>query len=215
MTEQGQFIIVLDSISRENEGDLIIAAEDITTEKMGFMIRYTSGLICCPISSTIATHLSLPQMVLDNTEMDGTAYTISIDAVHADMTTGISAHDRALTCRALASPVSTNTSFRRPGHVFPLQARDKGVLERSGHTEATIEFCKLAGKRPAGALSELIVDGEEVCKKSERKEAGMMRRDECLRFGREWGIRVCTIEALQEYVRGKKKKDVNGIAVAG
>ena len=143
-------------------------------------------------------------MVLDNCEIDGTAYTVSIDAVHADMTTGISAHDRALTCRTLASPLSTDTSFRRPGHVFPLQARDKGVLERSGHTEATIEFCKLAGKRPAGALSELIVDGEKVLAKSERKEAGMMRRDECLRFGKDWGIKVCTIEALQEYLRTQK-----------
>ena len=175
------------------------------------MIRYTSGLICCPISSTIAAHLSLPQMVLDNTEIDGTAYTVSIDAVHPDMTTGISAHDRALTCRTLASPLSTNTSFRRPGHVFPLQARDKGVLERSGHTEATIEFCKLAGKRHAGAISELVIDGEKVLAKSERKEAGMMTRDGCLRFGKDWGIKVCTIEALQEYLR--TQKSVNGVAV--
>lgn len=199
--------MVLDSISRENEGDLIIAAEDMTTEKMGFMIRCTSGLICCPISSTIATRLSLPQMVLDNSEIDDTAYTVSIDAVHGDMTTGISAHDRAFTCRTLASPLSTTTSFRRPGHVFPLKARDRGVMERRGHTEATIELCKLAGKQPAGAISELITDGEKVRDKPERKEAGMMTRDGCLRFGKDWGIKVCTIEDLVEYLETQKSVD--------
>jgi len=206
-TELGQFIIVLDSTFRENEGDLMIAAEDVTSDRMGFMIRHTSGLICCPISSSLASELSLPQMVLDNTEIDGTAYTVSIDAAHGSlMTTGISAHDRALTCRTLASPLSTATSFRRPGHVFPLQARDKGVMERRGHTEATIEFCKLAGKRHVGAISELITDGEEVEGTTERREAGMMRRDGCLKFGKKWGIKVCTIEDLVEYLEIQKPK---------
>lgn len=187
-------------MSRENEGDLIIAAEDVTTEKMGFMIRHTSGLICCPVSSTLATCLSLPQMVLDNTEADGTAYTISVDASNAAMTTGISAHDRAWTCRTLASSSCTAASFRRPGHVFPLQARDRGVMERRGHTEATVDFCRLAGKRPAGAISELIADGEELEGRTERSDAGMLRRDGCLKFGKNWGIKVCTIEDLVEYL---------------
>ena len=112
--------MVFNSISRENKGDLIIEAEDITTEKVSFVMRYTSGLICCPISSTIDTRLSLPQMALENSEIDGTVYNVSVDAAHADMTTGISAHDRPLTCRTLASLLSTTTSFRRPRHVFPL-----------------------------------------------------------------------------------------------
>ncbi|MCJ1277039.1 hypothetical protein MMC21_004848 [Puttea exsequens] len=200
ITETGQFIIVLDSTSRENEGDLIIAAEDATADKMAFMIRHTSGLVCCPVSSTLATYLSLPQMVLNNTEIDGTAYTVSIDAAHKDMTTGISAHDRAFTCRSLASENSTESSFRRPGHVFPLRAKDKGVRERRGHTEATIEFCRLASKRPAGALCELVLDGEEVEGRPERRYGDMMRASGCLTFGRKWGIRVCTIDDLVEYV---------------
>ena len=209
-TENGHFIIVLDSPTRENEGDLIIAAQDLTPEKMAFMIRHTSGLICCPLSSTLASHLALPLMVPDsrNTEVDGTAYTVSVDAAAKQpdviMTTGISAHDRALTCRTLASPFATASSFRRPGHVFPLRARDRGVRERRGHTEATIEFCKLAGKRHVGALAELVDDGEEVGKRAERKKAGMMTRDKCLRFGMEWGIRVVTIEDLVDFIEMRK-----------
>lgn len=207
-TGNGEFIIVLDSVSRENEGDLILAAEDATTDKMAFMIRHTSGLVCCPVSSTLATHLALPQMVLNNTEVDGTAYTVSVDAAHASMTTGISAHDRALTCRALASSSSAAGSFRRPGHCFPLRARDQGVRERRGHTEATIDFCRLAGKRPAGALCELVLDGDEVEGRPERKNGDMMRADECLEFGKMWGIRVCTIDDLVEYM--ERQQLLNG-----
>ena len=136
--ENGHFIIVLDSPSRENEGDLIIAAEDVTEDKMGFMVRHTSGLLCAPLASSLTNELQLPQMVLENTEMDGTAYTLSVDYNHSSMTTGISAHDRALTCRMLAFPTSNFANFRRPGHLFPLRARDGGVKERKGHTEATI-----------------------------------------------------------------------------
>ena len=203
-TELGQFIIVLDSPSRENEGDLIIAAEDVSKDKMAFMVRHTSGLICAPVSSSLASSLALPQMVFNNTEIDGTAYTISVDALEADMTTGISAHDRALTCRTLALSSSSPASFRRPGHVFPLKAKDGGVRERRGHTEATIEFCKLAGKRPAGAICELVMEGEEVGGMTERREGGMMRRDGCLKFGRKWGIKVCTIEDLVDYLEREK-----------
>ena len=196
---------------RENEGDLIIAAEDVTTEKMAFMVRHTSGLICTPLASSLTANLSLPQMVLKNTEVDGTAYTVSVDSADAAITTGISAHDRALTCRMLASPCSQPGSFRRPGHVFPLRARDGGVRERRGHTEATIELCRLAGKWPAGALCELVEEGQEIKGQTEMAEVDMMRRDGCLRFGKKWGIKVCTIDDLVDYLeRYDADKEVNG-----
>jgi 3,4-dihydroxy 2-butanone 4-phosphate synthase len=140
-----------------------------------------------------------------------TAYTVSIDANNELTSTGISAHDRALTCRTLADPKCKPDDLRRPGHVFPLRARDGGVRERTGHTEAAVEFCRLAGKRPVGVISEMVVDGEEVAGKAIRKEPGMMRRDDCLAFGKKWGLKVCTIEALVEYVEAKEGKlDVNG-----
>ena len=175
------------------------------------MVRHTSGLICTPLSSAMTTALSLPQMVLENTEADGTAYTISVDSADAAMTTGITAHDRAFTCRMLASASSAPASFRRPGHVFPLRARDGGVRERRGHTETTIEFCRLAGKRPAGALCELVEEGKEIEGQTEMKEVDMMRRDGCLKFGRKWGIKVCTIDDLVEYLeRQDTASKVNG-----
>ncbi|KAL9068554.1 MAG: hypothetical protein Q9161_006099 [Pseudevernia consocians] len=207
----GEFIVVLDSTDRENEGDLIIAAEDVTTEKMAFMIRHTSGLICVPIPSHLTKTLDLPQMVLENADPNRTAYTLSVDASNPSITTGISAHDRALTCRKLASPSSTPTAFRRPGHVFPLRARDGGIRERKGHTEAAVEFCRLAGKRPAGVICELLEDGEEVEGLAERREGGMMRRDGCLKFGKRWGLKVCTIEDLVDYVDKEHRRiDMNG-----
>ena len=200
----GEFIVVLDSQDRENEGDLIVAAQDVTPEKMAFMIRYTSGLICTPLRSDMALSLALPQMVVENADPNRTAYTISVDSNHDSVTTGISAHDRALTCRMLASPHALSSSFRRPGHVFPLRARDGGVRERPGHTEAAIEFCRLAGKTPVGAISELVEDGEKVPGRAEMRQAGMMTRDSCLDFGKRWGLRVCTIEGLVEYVEKRE-----------
>ncbi|MCJ1253345.1 3,4-dihydroxy 2-butanone 4-phosphate synthase [Lignoscripta atroalba] len=209
---RGEFIVVLDSQDRENEGDLIIAAEAVTTEKMAFMIRYTSGLICAPMPPPTTSRLHLPQMVSENTDPNRTAYTISIDASHPSITTGISAHDRALTCRNLASSSSKPTSFRRPGHVFPLRARDGGVRVRAGHTEAAVEFCALAGMQPVGVICELVEDGEEVEGVAERKGGGMMRRDGCLEFGRRWGLRVCTIEDLVGYVEGREReRGINGV----
>lgn len=199
--KEGHFIVVLDSQDRENEGDLIIAAEDVTTEKMAFMIRHTSGLICTPIRSHLASSLSLPQMVIDNKDPNRTAYTISIDASDDSITTGISAHDRALTCRTLASSSVRTDSLRRPGHVFPLRARDGGVRERTGHTEAAVEFCRLAGKAEVGVICEMVEDGEEITGRAARREPGMMRRDACLKFGKRWGLKVCTIEDLVEYVK--------------
>ena len=209
----GEFIIVLDNEDRENEGDLVIAAEDLTTEKMAFMIRHTSGLICTPVTSRVAAALSLPQMVANNQDPNRTAYTISIDSNDQSITTGISAHDRALTCRTLANSDARPESFRRPGHVFPLQAREGGVLERIGHTEAAVEFCRLAGKAEAGVICEMVEDGEEVPGRPERTEPGMMRRDACLKFGRRWGLKCCTIENLVEYVRNERGgKTLNGHA---
>ncbi|KAK7892916.1 3,4-dihydroxy 2-butanone 4-phosphate synthase [Exophiala xenobiotica] len=207
----GEFIVVLDSQDRENEGDLIIAAQDITTEKMAFMVRYTSGLICAPITAKLAHELELPQMVVDNEDPNRTAYTISIDSNDASVTTGISAHDRALTCRTLASSKATAASFRRPGHVFPLKARDGGVLERTGHTEAAVEFCRLAGKAPAGVICEMVDDGEQIQGQAAMREPGMLRRDACLEFGRNWGLKVCTIEDLVEYVKHEKGLSANGV----
>ena len=144
----------------------------------------------------------LPQS--SNADPNLTAYTISIDASHPLITTGISAHDRALTVQTLASPSSIASSFRRPGHIFPLRAREGGIRERRGHTEAAIEFCQLAGMNPAAAICELVEDGKETAG-AERQGGGMMRRDACLEFGRRWGLRVCTIEDLVEYVEMEKK----------
>jgi len=206
----GEFVVVLDDQDRENEGDLIIAAQDMTTEKMAFMVRHSSGLICTPLTSALALSLSLPQMVVENEDPNRTAYTISIDSTDESVTTGISAHDRALTCRTLASSKVKAEDFRRPGHVFPLKARSGGVLERRGHTEAAVELCRLAGKAPVGVICEMVEDGEEVPGRAERKEGGMMRTDGCLAFGRNWGLKVCTIEDLVKFVEKEQKGAVNG-----
>ncbi|KAH1493392.1 hypothetical protein LV164_006953 [Aspergillus fumigatus] len=209
--KNGEFIIVLDSQDRENEGDLIIAAESITDSQMAFLVRFTSGLICAPITSEIARRLSLPQMVVENTDPKGTAYTISIDSSDPSVTTGISAQDRALTCRTLASPTARFEDFRRPGHIIPLEAKDGGVRERKGHTEAAVEFCRLAGKSPVGVIAELVEDGDLVEGIPEiRGNNGMMRRDGCLKFGKKWGIKVCTIEDLVEYLERTESPLPNG-----
>ena len=149
-------------------------------------------------------------MVQDNTESHRTAYTVSVDSSHPSVTTGISAHDRALTCRTLANPSSKPSSFRRPGHVFPLRARDGGVKVRTGHTEAAVDFCRLAGMQPAGVICEMVEDGEEMECLAERREGGMMRRDGCLKFGRKWGLKVCTIEDLVDHIE-HKEKGMNGV----
>lgn len=181
---------------------------------MAFMIRYTSGLICTPILPSLASKLDLPQMVTNNQDPNRTAYTISIDAESPETSTGISAHDRALTCRTLASKDVSKENFRRPGHIFPLRAKEGGVRERTGHTEAAVEFCRLAGKEPVGVISEIVDDGEVVEGQAIMKQPGMLRRDGCLAFGKKWELRVCTIEDLVKYVErteGKLgKKGVNG-----
>ncbi|KKK13198.1 hypothetical protein P175DRAFT_0444118 [Aspergillus ochraceoroseus IBT 24754] len=199
--KNGEFIVALDSQDRENEGDLIIAADSITDAQMAFLVRYTSGLICAPVSPEIATRLQLPQMVVENADPKGTAYTISVDANHPSITTGISAQDRSLACRILASPSARPEDLRRPGHIIPLQAKAGGVRQRKGHTEAAVELCRLAGKAPAAVIAELVEDGDVVEGVAEISGSnGMMRRDGCLKFGRKWGLKVCTIEDLVEYV---------------
>ena len=203
---QGEFIVVLDQQHRENEGDLFIPAEDLTPSKAAFMIRHTSGYICAPILPALAAKLELPQMVGHNLDPNRTAYTITIDAMEG-VTTGISAQDRSLTCRKLADPEARKETFRRPGHVVPLQAREGGVRTRAGHTEAAIEFCRLAGKQPVGAIAELVEDGEDVEGQAEQAgDFGMMRRDGCLAFAKKFGLRAVTIEDLIRYLDGVKGK---------
>jgi len=211
--KNGEFIIVLDDLSRENEGDLIIAASELTTEKMAFMVRYTSGVICAPMPPALTKHFDLPQMVNSNEDPNRTAYTVSVDASLPEITTGISAHDRALTCRTLASGTATKGDIRRPGHIFPLRAKEGGVRERIGHTEAGVEFCRLAGKPLVAAISELVQDLEPVEGQALIPDTGMMRRDGCLAFGKKFGLKVCTIEDLVAYVEkkdGKLVKQPNG-----
>lgn len=178
----------------------------MTPEKMAFMVRHTSGIICTPMPPSLTTHFSLPQMVESNEDPNRTAYTISIDASHPSISTGISAHDRALACTTLADPKAGAENLRRPGHVFPLRAREGGVRERPGHTEAAVEFCRLAGKPLVGVICEIVEDGEEVVGEAIRRSPGMLRRDGCLAFGKRWGLRTCTIEALVEWVEEREGK---------
>lgn len=185
---QGEFLIVIDNPSRENEGDLIISAAHLTPEKMAFMIRYTSGLICVPMSESRLQELGLPDMVERNEESLRTAYTISCDS-KLGVTTGISASDRAHTCNVLASKTSTKLDIVRPGHIFPLRAREGGVLTRDGHTEAAVDLCRLSGLRECAAISEIVRD----------EDGEMARTEELLKRGTEWNIKVITIEDLKHY----------------
>lgn len=206
---RGEMLIVLDDPSRENEGDLIISAAALTPATCAFLIRHTSGYLCAPLAPARARHLDLPAMVAPgaNSDPNRTAYAVTVDACAPHVTTGIGAADRAATCNVLADPRATAHDLRRPGHVVPLIARPGGVRERRGHTEAGWELARLAGIEPAVAvIGELVVDGvEEEAKASVEGRpgyvgAGMMRAEECVAFGRRWGIRCCTIEALVAYV---------------
>jgi 3,4-dihydroxy 2-butanone 4-phosphate synthase/GTP cyclohydrolase II len=154
---RGLPVIVVDDADRENEGDVIIAASLATTEWIGWTVRYTSGVLCVPMPAALADALDLPPMVARNQDPKGTAYTVSVDA-RAGVTTGISAADRAATARLLAAPATTAGDLSRPGHMFPLRARDGGVLERRGHTEAAVDLCRLAGLPPVGVIAELVED---------------------------------------------------------
>ncbi|KAG9294293.1 hypothetical protein G9A89_021652 [Geosiphon pyriformis] len=186
--KEGNFVLVVDNEDRENEGDLIIAAEKMTTEKMAFMVRYSSGLICVPTTSSRLDQLELPLMVPNSTDRLKTAYTISVDYKH-NTTTGISAHDRALTARSLANMKITDPNdFTRPGHIFPLRYTEGGVLKRIGHTEASVDLCKLTGLQPVGVICELV-----------RDDGHMARRDDCRLFANEHGLKLISIEDLAHY----------------
>jgi 3,4-dihydroxy 2-butanone 4-phosphate synthase len=209
---RGDAIVVLDSESRENEGDLIISARALTPAKAAFLIRHTSGYLCAPLLPVRAAALELPQMVTANEDPKGTAYTITVDAASDDVTTGISAHDRALTCRWLADGSKGKEDFRRPGHVVPLQAKVGGVRERAGHTEAAVDFCRLIGEKDeeaVGVIAELVEDGLAIEGKGELGgSVGMLGRDGCLAFAKRWGLVCVTVEKLIEYLEerdaGKK-----------
>jgi len=178
---------------------------------MAFMIRHSSGLICAPLLPQRTLDLQLPQMVASNQDPRATAYTIGVDAADPSVTTGISAHDRALACRALADDSATPESFRRPGHVFPLRARQGGVRQRPGHTEAAVDLCRLAGKKPVAVICALVDDGAEVPGQALREEPGMLRGEACVAFARKWGLKVCTIADMVEYLEKMEGKiEVNG-----
>lgn len=185
--KEGKFVIVVDDEDRENEGDLIIAAEKITAEKVNFMLKYARGLLCAPTTISRCKELDLPHQVSDNTSMLGTPFTVTIDKLEG-CSTGVSAHDRAETIKALADPESKPSSFGRPGHVSPLYAQDNGVLRRSGHTEATIDLCRMAGLYPAGALMEIM-----------NEDGTMARLPELIEFGKEHDMKVISIKDMIAY----------------
>lgn len=187
----------MDDMSRENEGDLITAAANITTEQMAFLIRYSSGYVCAPMSNEYADRLDLPLMrnnlkcVSNADDRHGTAYTITVDVAEGT-TTGISAHDRGITCRTLAQAISKPTDFLKPGHICPLRAADNGVLQRRGHTEAAVDLCKLSGLPPVGVIGELVNDDAQ---------GTMMRLDNCVEFSQKHNIPIITIEDLAQYIK--------------
>ena len=183
----GKFVIVVDDEDRENEGDLIIAAELITPEKVNFMLKHARGVLCAPITIERCKQLDLPHQVQDNTSVLGTPFTVTVDKLEG-CTTGVSAHDRAETIKALADPNSKPETFGRPGHVNPLYAQDNGVLRRSGHTEATIDLCRMAGLYPAGALMEIM-----------NEDGSMARLPELAVLAKEWDLKLISIKDMIAY----------------
>lgn len=184
----GRPVLVADSESRENEGDIVLAAELATQEWIAWTVKYSGGFICAPMTNEIADRLELPVMVLENEDARGTNYTVTVDAANR-LSTGISAADRAHTLRVLANTESMPASLHRPGHVLPLRAMDGGVRERDGHTEASVDLLKLAGLTPVAAISEVVADDGE-----------MMRLPGLIEFGEREGVPVITIEALIAYL---------------
>ena len=184
---EGKFVIVVDDEDRENEGDLICAAEKITPEMVNFMLKYGRGVLCAPITISRSRELDLPHQVQENTSVLGTPFTVTVDKLEG-CTTGVSAADRAATIQALADPASTPQTFGRPGHINPLYAQDNGVLRRSGHTEAAVDLCKLAGLYPAGALMEIMND-----------DGTMARLPELQVFAQQHNLKIITIKDLIAY----------------
>jgi 3,4-dihydroxy 2-butanone 4-phosphate synthase/GTP cyclohydrolase II len=185
---KGNFIIVVDDEDRENEGDLIIAAEHITPEKVNFLETHARGLICAPITQERAEELDLPMMVTNNTSVHATPFTVSVDLLTHGCTTGISAYDRAQTILALTRHDTAPEDFGRPGHVFPLRAMNKGVLRRAGHTEATVDFARLAGLYPAGALAEI-----------KKEDGSMARLPELMEMAEAFHLKIVSVAELIKY----------------
>ncbi|MEG0904415.1 MAG: bifunctional 3,4-dihydroxy-2-butanone-4-phosphate synthase/GTP cyclohydrolase II [Lachnospiraceae bacterium] len=187
----GEIILVTDDDNRENEGDFICAAEFATTQNVNFMAIHGKGLICMPMSESIVRKLQIPQMVTDNTDNHETAFTVSID--HIDTTTGISAAERSITAMKCVEEQVKPEDFRRPGHMFPLLSKKNGVLERNGHTEATVDFMRLAGLKECGLCCEIM-----------REDGTMMRTPELMELAKKWNLKFVTIKDLQDY---RKKND--------
>ena len=190
---RGEIVVVTDDNDRENEGDLIMAAVHATPEKIAFIIRHTCGIVCAPVTSEIARRLSLQPMVADNDAIHGTAFTISVDYRHGT-TTGISAEDRTATIRNLANGNAGRADFVRPGHIFPLIAKDGGVLMRSGHTEAAIDLCRFAGLEPVAAICELVNDAGTV-----------MRGPQVAEFAEKHALRRISVADLIAYRQAREK----------
>jgi len=198
---KGEMLIVVDDENRENEGDLLMAADLITPEKVNFMISQGKGLLCVPMEIEVAQRLDIPLMTTTNSDRHGTKFTISVDVVEGT-TTGISAAERAKSIKALANPNSKPNMFMRPGHVFPLLAERGGVLKRAGHTEAAVDLAKFAGLNPVGAICEIIrADGE------------MARLDDLIPFAKTHKLKMITIEALIHW-RRKKERLVHPVSKA-
>lgn len=183
----GKMVIVVDDEDRENEGDLIMAAEKITPEDVNFMLKNARGVLCAPITQERCRELKLDKQVEDNTSMLGTPFTVTVDKLEG-CTTGVSAADRSATLRALADPASVPETFGRPGHINPLYAQDRGVLQRAGHTEAAVDLCRLAGLEPAGVLMEIM-----------NEDGTMARLPELRKHADEWGLKLVSIADLIAY----------------
>lgn len=183
----GKFVVVVDDEDRENEGDLIAAAETITPEMINFMLKHARGVLCAPMPISRCKELQLDRQVADNTSVLGTPFTVTVDKLEG-CSTGVSIHDRAATIRALADPSSEPSTFGRPGHINPLYAQDKGVLQRAGHTEACVDLCRLSGMQPVGALMEIMSD-----------DGSMARLPELRRRADEWGLKLISIADLISY----------------
>lgn len=190
---EGKIVIIVDDKDRENEGDLICAAEMVTPEIINFMATHGKGLICAPIVADAARRMNLPLMVRRNTESHGTSYTVAVDAA-SGISTGISAADRARTVQVLASPLSEPGDLSRPGHIFPLQAKEGGVLRRAGHTEAAVDLARLAGLEPAGVICEIL-----------NEDGTMARLPELLKFAAKHDLKIGTIEALINFRRSRER----------
>jgi 3,4-dihydroxy 2-butanone 4-phosphate synthase/GTP cyclohydrolase II len=206
---KGGMIVIVDDEDRENEGDLIVAAEHVTQEQMAMLIRRTSGIVFLALSNEIADQLDLPPMVARNTSKRGTPFTVSIEAAE-DVDTGVSACDRVRTIRAAINPVAVPKDLHRPGHIFPLRAHDGGVLVRAGHTEASVDLCRLAGLRPGAVGAELMLD-----------DGTMMRREEIVSFAKKHLLPVVTVADLiayrrkhETFVRREAEADLETIAGA-